>query len=102
VVVALAVAAVILGGCSGARKDPTNYGDTTRRNFVEGCVDRGEDEGLDAAAEVCRCAYTRIVEDVSFAQFKKDNDALEKDPGPLPERYQRIIDRCTDAQSEPG
>jgi hypothetical protein len=102
VVAALAVAVVLLGGCSGARKDPTKYGDTTRSNFLEGCVERGEDEGLDGAAAVCRCAYAGIVRDVSFAQFKKDNDALEKDPGPLPERYQVIIDRCADARSEPG
>lgn len=102
VVVALAMVVLLVGGCSGARKDPTKYGDTTRRNFLEGCVDQGEEAGLDGAAGVCRCAYDRIEDDVSFAQFKKDNDALEKDPGPLPERYQRIIDRCADERLEPG
>ncbi len=93
---------MLVGGCTGARKDPTKYGDTTRRNFIEGCVDQGRDAGLDGAAQVCRCAYSRIVDEVSFAQFKKDNDALEKDPGPLPVRYRRIIDRCAEGQAEPG
>jgi len=102
---ALVLAAVVaLGACSHNRQVPTDYGDTTERNFTEGCeealADRdgaGEALSADDATAVCRCSYDAISDEqdgIPFEEFKEDYEALEEEPGPLPADIREMIDSC--------
>ncbi len=93
---------VLLASCTGAQSTPTKYGDTTRRNFQEGCVEVGKEQRLDDPAGVCRCAYAQIVKRIPFKDFKQTYVDLEEDPGPLPDRYVQIVQGCVDQASSPG
>lgn len=102
---ALVLAAVVaLGACSHNREVPTSYGDTTERNFTEGCeealtADDGEGEALSAddASAICECSYDAISdpdEGIPFEDFKEENDALEDEPGPLSTDIRDRVDAC--------
>ena len=104
---ALVLALVLaLGACSHQRKIPDSYGDTTEKNFSEGCEESltspdGEGTALsdDDAATVCECSYEAISDPddgVPFEDFKKYNEELEDDPGPLPDAIREKIDACND------
>lgn len=102
---ALVVACALLGACTGQRQVPDKYGDTTRTNFRKGCVaslssDSGGDQAVSAteARRVCGCVYTRISGQggIPFAEFKKINDDLEENPGPLPDSITSRIRDCQD------
>lgn len=103
---ALVLAAVVaLGACSHNRQIPDDYGDTTRRNFLEGCEealtqDSGEGEALSAedATEVCTCTYEGISDEqdgIPFEDFKQYNQELEEEPGPLPDPIREKVEACT-------
>ena len=103
--VGLAVAAVaLLGACTHQRNVPDSYGDTTRDNFTEGCIeamtsDDGEGERLsnEAATEVCECAYAAVSDPedgVEFDDFKAMTEDLEEEPGPLPEPIAERVEAC--------
>jgi hypothetical protein len=103
---ALVLAAVVaLGACSHNRQVPTDYGDTTRDNFTEGCEEALTDrdgEGTEAfsdsdATAICECSYEAISDEqdgIPFEEFKETYEALEEEPGPLPEDIRAMIDAC--------
>jgi len=102
---ALALALVVaLGACSHQRKIPDSYGDTTRNNFTEGCVESvtdpdGEGEALSDvdATDVCQCSYAAISNldtGIPYEEFKKFNEDLEDSPGPLPDKLREKVDNC--------
>ncbi len=93
---------VVLSACTHQQSIPTKYGDTTRRNFQEGCVDVGKEQRMDDPVGVCRCAYTQIVKRIPYDDFKQTYVDLEEDPGPLPDRFVTIIQGCVDQGSAPG
>jgi len=102
---ALTLALVVaLGACSHQRQVPDSYGNTTEKNFTEGCEEsltQTDGEGValsaDAAADVCGCSYEAISDPddgIPFEDFKKFNEDLENEPGPLPEAIREKIDAC--------
>ncbi len=106
--VALVLGAVfVLGACSHQQRIPESFGDTTRKNFAEGCEEAltdkdGEGEALsdEIAENTCRCIYEGIVEGqdgidaVPFEDFKEINSELSDTPGPLPEAISDHVDAC--------
>lgn len=111
---------MVLGGCTQQRQVPDSYGDTTKNNFQEGCVealtvqagdadadgftegDIGEAQPLsaDRASDVCSCSYEGISNPdtgIPFEEFKTLNDELEENAGPLPENIQTIVDGCEES-----
>jgi hypothetical protein len=92
--VAAAVALLLLGACTGRPPTPTSYGETTEKNFKNGCEDSAEDEGVSDPVEDCDCAYKAIVDTIPFDQFKAINSDLSEDPGPLPPKMRQILDDC--------
>lgn len=100
-------ALVLLGACSSQQSIPDSYGDTTRRNFTEGCEqtltdDAGEDEAYsaDIARNTCVCIYEGIVDGqddidpVPFDEFKELNEELSDNPGPLPDAIAEHARAC--------
>jgi hypothetical protein len=98
------VAVLALGACSHNRQVPDSYGDTTQRNFTEGCEEAlTETEGAgdaltaDEAEAVCQCSYDAISDPddgVPYEQFKEINDELEDEPGPLPDVIAGHVEGC--------
>lgn len=116
-VAALAVAAVaLLGACTHQRTTPDKYGDTTRENFTEGCVEALTQRGADSdgvpesdlggsepfsaerARAVCGCSYEDISGQggIPFERFKQINEELEEEPGPLPDEILTIVSTCVE------
>jgi hypothetical protein len=102
---ALVLAAVVaLGACSHNRPVPDDYGDTTRKNFIEGCEEaltetegEGEARSDEQAAAICECSYEGISDPddgIPFEDFKRYNEELEDEPGPLPDAILEKVDAC--------
>ncbi len=111
---------LVLGACAGRRQIPDKYGDTTRDNFQEGCVEAltvktddlsdsefvADDLGgtgpvsAEEASDICSCSYEGISgpDGIPFEEFKSINDDFEDDPGPLPESVTSIVTGCVDEQ----
>lgn len=93
-----------LASCSQGRSVPTDYGDTTRRNFTEGCETALTDDSEDGSAAsdpteartVCGCIYEEISspDGVPFERFKEINEEMEVAPAELPEDLRQPIERC--------
>ena len=106
----LAVAAMValLGACTQGRTVPDKYGDTTRENFMDGCVETttGDGDGRTFTEEegdaICECAYEGIVEDIPFSEFKEINEQQEEDPTELPQEFQDIMADCVSSESSPA
>lgn len=125
VVLAVLVAVLLLGACTHERSVPDSYGDTTRNNFQEGCLealtvevessnpdDDAQANGFltedladtppmaaDRASDVCTCSYQGISNPdtgIPFEEFKTLNEELEDEPAPLPESVQAIVSGCLD------
>jgi|SRR3954466_3189177 hypothetical protein len=96
--VAALMALLLLGACAGQR-DPTGYGDTTKKNFHAGCIDaskdpKGSNMSAAKAEAYCNCNYAKIVKQIPFSEFKKINSDLSDNPGPLPKEMLKIRDDC--------
>lgn len=109
----LAVVA-LLGACTHQRQIPDKYGDTTERNFIEGCIDsltqRGnstegasqEDLGgseplsVEQARELCTCSYEGISgeDGIPYERFKEIMADQEEEPAPLPREVLDIVEGC--------
>jgi hypothetical protein len=106
----LAVVAMValLGACTQGRTVPDKYGDTTRQNFIDGCVETttGDGEGRtftdEEADAVCECAYEGIVEEIPFSEFEEVNSAQEDDPTELPQEWLDIMEGCVDSEASPA
>lgn len=101
----LAVATIaLLGACTHQRSIPDSYGDSTRDNFTEGCVDAmtsddvdGERLSSDTATSTCECAYEAISDPedgIEFDDFREMTEDLEEEPGPLPEPIAERVEAC--------
>lgn len=99
------VLVLALASCSQGRSVPTDYGDTTRRNFTEGCetalTDEDSQDGSAAsdpaqAQMVCGCIYEEISspDGIPFERFKEINEEMEAAPTELPEDLRQTIERC--------
>jgi len=106
----LAVAAMValLGACTQGRTVPDKYGDTTRENFMDGCVETttGDGEGQtfteDEADAICECAYEGIVEEIPFSEFEEVNSAQEEEPSELPQEWLDIMATCVEDNASPA
>lgn len=118
---ALALVAVVLAGCTG-QKEPTSYTDSVKKDFTSGCwttlisdkhpkdvvfeptddrekreakaIKGGTDAEVTAAKDYCSCAYKKIEKDVPFGDFRKINEDLRTEQGPLPESFQKAYASC--------
>jgi hypothetical protein len=87
-------ALLLLGACTGSRT-PTGYGDTTRTNFMKGCLEAAKkQDNVSDPDDYCTCSYRAIVKQIPFERFKKINSDLSDDPGPLPKEMLQIRDDC--------
>lgn len=103
----------MLGACTGQRTIPDQYGDTTRNNFQEGCVealtegpgDEGFNEGdtggaeafsADDAGDICRCSYDDISGEggIPYERFQEITEEREDESAPLPDDIQTIVSDC--------
>lgn len=127
-VLAVLVAILLLGACTHERSVPDSYGDTTRDNFQEGCLealtvkvdssnpdDDAQANGFlaedladtppmaaDRASDVCTCSYQGISNPdtgIPYEEFKTLNEELEDEPAPLPESVQTIVSGCVESNA---
>ncbi|HYI60686.1 MAG TPA: hypothetical protein VEW93_02655 [Acidimicrobiales bacterium] len=122
VLVAVALALVALfGACTHQRQIPDKYGETTEKNFAEGCTrtlrqsspdaeganatDLGGSEPYTAAEaeDVCTCTYEGISGEggIPYERFKEITADREEEAGPLPEEVLTIVERCR-SEVRPG
>ena len=82
--VTVCAAAVVLLAACGSSGEPTSYTDTdtVETNFTNGCEKAAEaDPAIRPAAEqYCACAYSRLVTEISFDDFKQLDDDVKDDP----------------------
>ena len=86
------LALLLLGGCTGRKPTPTDYGETTRTNFLLGCNEEADAAGVSKPDAYCKCSYSEIVKTIPYDEFKKINSDLSDDPGPLPPKMLKIRD----------
>lgn len=94
----VAVLAAGLAGCVG-QGTPNEYSNSVREDFVNGCVE-GAGQGSGDPQQVCQCTYRALEADVPFDRFKDVNEDLTEDPGPLPDQFQAILDRCRNQEGQ--
>ena len=84
----MALAVALLAGCTNQRA-PDNYNGTVRKNFILACQGKNPDQKqtISASQQECTCIYDRFVKDVPFSRFKKVNEELPRQAGPLPLRH---------------
>lgn len=87
----------LLGGCTG-QSTPDSYTDSVERNFLRGCRDTAEQDGLSDPDDFCRCAFDELKENVEFSEFKKVNEDQVDQPSELPESFQEIYAGCREAR----
>jgi hypothetical protein len=85
-----AVALATAVAAAGCRQAPSDYGAESEEVFLRSCV-QNSGEGF---ADVCRCAYDRIVEEIPWDDFVEIDDALEADDSDLPVNVVRILTDC--------
>lgn len=99
----------LLGACTQGRTVPDKYGDTTRNNFLDGCIettssDSGEGRTFtdDQARDICVCAYEAIVEEIPFSEFQEVNEQQEDAPSELPQEWLDIMETCVADNASPA
>lgn len=79
---------VFATGCVGQR-DPTGYGDSVRKNFVEGCTAGWNPEGKEKDPEaaghhkLCTCLYDQLSDKktgIPFDDFKSAQSKIRENP----------------------
>jgi len=93
------LALLLLGGCTGRKPTPTDYGETTRTNFLLGCNEEADAAGVSKPDAYCKCSYTQIVKTIPYDEFKEINSELSDDPAPLPKEMLEIRDQCIEETS---
>ena len=97
---ALVVAVLLVGAaCTGQERTPESYGNPGSKvetRFMEGCVNPDGDETTEdgPARDVCQCTYDEVKKQIPFEDFKKINDDLSEEPGPLPANFLAILEDC--------
>lgn len=64
---------------------PTSYDDTVEENFTNGCVVAAEAD-VDirpVARRYCACAWSRLITEISFDDFKQIDDDVNDDPNKI-------------------
>ena len=76
-----AAVALLLSACFD-EGHPTSYDNTVEDNFMRGCeVAAQADPAISPVApKYCACAYTRLVEEIAFDDFKSLDDDVRDDP----------------------
>ena len=90
------LALVLLLSACGTQQTPDRYTAGMRRDFLAACEGKNPDQkgGLAAPADVCTCAYDKIVREIKFSRFKKINQDLSDKPGPLPDDIASRVQSC--------
>ncbi len=85
----------LLSGCA-RQKIPTGYTDGVKEDFTTGCTVTAKRDGMSAgeAKDYCGCAWKAIKKDVPWSTFKKVNDDLTEDNGPLPSSITKVLTDC--------
>jgi hypothetical protein len=73
VVAGVVLALVLVAGCANG---PSAFDDETAEAFVRGCHEPAKGEGL--PEDVCRCAYERIADSMTFEEFEALNDEIAR------------------------
>ena len=94
-------ALLLLAGCTGQR-DPGNYGDGVRDEFIKGCIGDILDPGVSkdsdrapstASRDECAYVYEQIEKKVDFDDFRSANTKLrEGSIDKLPKDIQKVVD----------
>ena len=85
----LAAAAAAAAGCSDP---PFEDRSATEEVFLETCAPGG----TPIEEEVCRCAFERIVEDLSAAELERLDRNLRDDPGTVPPEITEAALACAE------
>lgn len=99
----VAVSLLALAGCSSAQGSASNYADS-EDNFLEGCTtvakqdnEKGGEPQISSPKTYCQCVFDAISDKktgIEFAEFKKINEDLRENGGPLPKSFQKAYDSC--------
>jgi hypothetical protein len=79
---AAVVLALVLSACTG-QKDPTDYSDGVRENFVEGCVAPAEVVADGLPESTCGCIYDYFEENVEWSEFSSANSERREETSVL-------------------
>jgi hypothetical protein len=102
VLLAVVLALVLVAGCTGRKKPPTGYGNTTKTNFPIGCVETANETGISNPTRYCKCSYKEIEATIPFEDFKQINSDLSDTPDSLPKELLKIRDKCVDEAGGSG
>lgn len=103
-VAALAMVAVLAGGCVGQR-DPTGYSASVREDFVAGCTQsyaaghKGKDPEAKHHTELCGCVYDQMsnkTTGIPFDEFKSAQSKIRKDPASPANSLDKLIPKFGD------
>ena len=109
-VASVAVALLLLGGCTGQQQDKDSYS-ATEDDYLEGCIDQvtadnanieAGGEGTEGATQIadpdtfCQCTFDALEEDIPFERLKEVNSDLRDNGGPLPDDFVEATAPCDD------
>lgn len=86
--------AVALAGCANVNRAPSNYNASVRRNFLSGCEQQSQRDGLQSPAQLCTCAYDKLRSSLPSGEFRNLNEQLTDRPATLPAAVRLLIRDC--------
>lgn len=90
---AVVVVAALVAGCT--EREATSY-DDAESDFVSNCAAGTGSEN------VCRCAYGKIQDAMSFDEFKKLDERLQEHPDEIDSTADDLVGFVADCQAEGG
>ncbi len=78
---------ILTAGC-GNSGEPTSYDETVRKNYTEACAKQAEKDRTVRPADIpsaCGCAWTRVITEVSFEDFKELDSKVRGDASQINE-----------------
>ncbi len=101
---AVVVGVALVASACASSNDPSTWeeaeaqdGFPVQTNFIEACreANTGGDELDDTVARsYCRCAFDKLHENLTFAEFEKLDDDLRKEPGRVPSEVESWFEEC--------
>ena len=79
---------LILTASCGNSGEPTSYDETVRKNYTEACAKQAEKDRTVRPADIpsaCGCAWTRVITEVTFEEFKELDSKVRGDASQINE-----------------
>lgn len=70
---------LVLSACTGQR-DPSDYSDGVRDNWMAGCTAPAGDEAAGLSEETCGCIYDHVEENMEWSDFAAANSDRREEP----------------------